>query len=87
MAKPQSDKELIELGKKLQSFYESGYVNKREALQFSLLKGIVSGLGAAIGSIIIFALLIWLLTFVKHIPGLSPLAQNIRNTVNNSSSR
>jgi hypothetical protein len=85
--KAKDDAELIELGKKLQAFYDSGYVNRKQVLWFSLLKGLLSGVGATIGGILIIILLLWILTFVRNIPGLGPVAQNIRTTIQSHSAK
>lgn len=50
--------EQLELGKKLQQFYESGYVNKKQAILFSFYKGVAAGFGAFLGGTILIALLI-----------------------------
>lgn len=63
-----SDKELLELGKKLEQFYEHGYVNKKQALTFSFYKGMASGLGAILGGTILVVLLIWILSLFHHVP-------------------
>ena len=63
-----SDKELLELGKKLQNFYDSGYVNKKQALLFTFYKGLASGLGAFLGGTIVIGLLIWILSLFHQLP-------------------
>lgn len=62
----QQDKQL-ELGKKLQSFYESGYVNKKQAILFSFYKGVAAGFGAFLGGTILIALLLWILGFFDNL--------------------
>ena len=60
--------ELIELGKKLQNFYNMGYVNKKQALLFSFYKGLASGAGAFLGGTVIIVLLLWILSLFNQIP-------------------
>jgi len=63
-----SEKELLELGKKLQQFYDAGYVNKKQAVLFSFYKGVASGLGAFLGGTIVIALLVWILSLFHQLP-------------------
>lgn len=82
-----SDKELIELGKKLQNFYDSGYVNKKQAFAWALLKGIASGFGAVIGGTIVVALLIWILSGLHNVPFLDRITDNVRTTLQQHDSK
>jgi hypothetical protein len=68
MAKQFSDKQYEELGKKLVSFYETGYVNKKQALKYSFLKGVAGGFGAFLGGTLLIALLLWILSLFDQIP-------------------
>lgn len=71
-AKP-TDKELLELGKRLQAFYDMGYVNKKEALKWAFLKGIAAGFGAIIGSTIVIGLVLWVLSLFNELPFIGPI--------------
>ncbi len=73
--------EQIELGKKLQAFYESGYVNKKQALVFSLLKGIATGVGVFIGGTVVIAFLLWGLSFFNEVPLLGEFSQKFQHTL------
>jgi hypothetical protein len=75
-----SKDELLELGKKLQSFYDSGYINRKQAILFSFYKGLASGLGAFLGGTIMIGLLIWLLSIFGHVPILGHFVNLLRNT-------
>ena len=68
MAKKLTDKEYEELGKKLIDFYESGYVNKKQALSWTFLKGVAAGLGAFLGGTIVIGLLLWVLSLFDQVP-------------------
>jgi len=81
-AKKLSDNELLELGKKLQQFYDSGYVNKKQALLFSFYKGLASGLGTFLGGTIVIGLLIWILSLFNQVPLAGHLINTLRHTVN-----
>ena len=83
MANPKkpSDKELLELGKKLQDFYDSGYVDKKQSILFAVYKGIASGLGAIIGGTIVIALLLWILGLFDHVPLIGHFVDSVQNTI------
>jgi hypothetical protein len=76
-----TDKELIELGKKLQSFYELGYVNKKAALGYSFLKGIVTGFGVFLGGTVAVTILFWLLSGLETIPLVGPIVEAINRSL------
>ena len=61
-------KEQIELGKKLQAFYESGYVNKKQALLFSFYKGLATGFGAFLGGTILVGIVLGILSRFDQLP-------------------
>lgn len=65
--------ELLELGKKLQNFYELGYVNKRSALGFTFVKAIVQGIGVFIGGTVVVAILLWILSGLEEVPLVKPV--------------
>lgn len=67
MSRKLTDKQYAELGRKLMAFYESGYVNKKQALGWSFLKGLAGGLGAFLGGTIVIGLLLWILSLFDHI--------------------
>lgn len=74
-----SDKELVELGKKLQSIYETGYADKRQSILFSFYKGVAAGFGAFLGGTILIAILIWILNLFSN-----PWADRIINSLTSS---
>ena len=64
-----SEKELQELGKQLQDFYElGGYVNKWKALKFTALKGMAQGFGIFLGGTVVVALVAWILGAFDQVP-------------------
>ncbi|HSX52952.1 MAG TPA: DUF5665 domain-containing protein [Patescibacteria group bacterium] len=63
-----SDKEYMELGKKLQQFYDSGYINKKQAILFTFYKGIAAGFGGLVGGTILIALILWILSLFSNVP-------------------
>lgn len=72
-----TNQEYEELGKKLIAFYESGYVDKKQAIGFSFLKGVAGGFGAFLGGTILIALLLWILSLFDQVP----LIDTIRSTI------
>lgn len=73
-----SQKELLELGKKLQQFYDLGYVNKKQAIIFSFYKGLATGLGTFLGGTIVIGLLLWILSLFNHLPLASHVVELFR---------
>lgn len=73
--------ELLELGKKLQQFYESGYINKKQTILYSFYKGLASGFGAFLGGSIVAALLLWVLSFFHQLPFVHQIVDAFRRTV------
>jgi hypothetical protein len=82
MSKPTKnhDKEMMELGHKLQNFYEMGYVSKKQAISFSFIKGLATGAGAFLGGTIVIALLIWLLGLFDTVPLVGHLVDVLRHS-------
>lgn len=74
---PQTSAEYEELGKKLMDFYESGYVNKKQALSWAFLKGLVGGFGAFLGGTILIGLLLWVLSLFDQVPFIDALRQTL----------
>lgn len=76
-----SDEALIELGKKLQDFYDSGYVHRRQAIIFSFFKGIAAGFGAFLGGTILVVLLLWVLSLFDQAPFIGPIFESLNNAL------
>jgi chromate transport protein ChrA len=76
------EKQQLELGKKLQQFYNLGYINKKQTILFTFYKGLASGFGAIIGGTIIVALLIWLLSQFGQVPLIGHFTNSVKQTIN-----
>jgi len=76
-----NQKELLELGQKLEQFYNTGYVNKKQALLFSLYKGVATGFGVFLGGTIIIALLIWVLSLFGQVPLVGHFVDRLNQTL------
>lgn len=82
-SKTQSDelKQQQELGKKLQAFYDTGYVDRRQAFWFAFLKGVLGGIGSIVGATIAIALVLWILSGLDQVPFVGHLSESIRQTL------
>lgn len=76
-----ANKDYEQLGKMLVSIYESGYIDHNQQYKTSFVKGLVGGLGGAIGATIIFGLLLWILSLFSNYPLLGRFIKNIQHTV------
>lgn len=79
--KSPNDKKLLELGAKLQAFYDMGYVTKKQALSFSFLKGLATGAGAFLGGTLVIGLLLWLLSLFDQVPFVGEIIESARQNL------
>jgi hypothetical protein len=79
-SKQDSDRTL-ELGKKLQAFYDMGYVSRKQALQFSFLKGLAGGAGAFIGGTLVITLVLWLLSLFSNVPLVDNFVRSVQESL------
>jgi Domain of unknown function (DUF5665) len=80
--KQMSEKELQELGKQLQDFYElGGYVNKWRALRFTALKGMAQGFGIFLGGTVVVALVAWILGAFDQVPLVKSLVEAFERSI------
>jgi hypothetical protein len=66
--KPSKEVSYEQLGKMLESIYESGYIDRNKTYKMSFLKGIAAGFGGVVGATVIVALLLWLLSLLNFVP-------------------
>lgn len=76
-----TQKEYEELGRMLETLYETGYTNPKTLLKMSFLKGIAAGFGGVLGATILVALLAGILSLFDSMPLIGPLADKINDTV------
>ena len=81
MPKPKSKEDYEQLGRMLSNIYELGYVDHKQTLKMSFVKGLLGGLGGVIGATIVVALLIWVLSFFQNVPFVDRVYDNVRDTV------
>ncbi len=70
-----------QLGRMLESIYESGYIDKNRTYKMSFVKGILAGFGGVIGATIVVALLLWVLSLFDQVPLIGPFTNRIQDTV------
>lgn len=73
-----------QLGRIVASVYESGYLDKKTMYRTSFLKGLIQGLGGAVGATVLVALLIWVLSLFSQIPLLGRITDTFRTTIQNT---
>ncbi|HXH26363.1 MAG TPA: DUF5665 domain-containing protein [Candidatus Acidoferrum sp.] len=73
--------ELLDLGIKVQALFDSGYVNRKQALWLAFLKGILSGFGAVIGGTIVVALVLWFLSSLQELPFIGPISNSLQTSI------
>ena len=70
-----------ELGRMMESIYESGYIDHAKTYKMSFFKGVLGGFGGVIGATVVVALLLWVLSLLNHVPFLHDVTDNVKNTV------
>ncbi len=75
------EEQQLELGKKIQAFYDQGYIDRKATIGFSFLKGLASGIGGILGATLILALLIWMLSFFNEVPIIGPFVDTVKSTI------
>lgn len=76
------EKQELILGKKLQQFYNLGFINKKQALLFSFYKGIAYGFGIIIGGSVVVGFLLWFLSKFGQVPLIGHFTNSVRQTIN-----
>jgi hypothetical protein len=89
MSKPSSRnkrtaKDYEELGRMLESIFESGYINRLQTYKMSFVKGVVAGFGGVVGATLVVAILLWALSLLHNVPFVNRITDNVRNTVQQS---
>lgn len=67
----------------LMNIYESGYLDRNKAYKMSFIKGVISGLGGAIGATIVLGIILWVLSLFDSVPLIGRLIENLQNSVQN----
>lgn len=69
------------LGRRLENIYLTGYIDRKEMLKMSFVKGVMTGFGGVVGATIVVALLLWILSFFNTVPLLGPVLENVEQSV------
>lgn len=83
--KPTKKVNYEQLGKMMESIYESGYVDRNKMYKMSFLKGMAGGFGGVIGATIVVAALLWILSLLHSVPFVNSIADNIKGTIEQTS--
>lgn len=70
-----------QLGRMMVAIVESGYMNRKQLLKMSFLRGLVAGLGGVIGATIVVAVLIWVFSLLDEVPLIGRLFENLRDSI------
>jgi hypothetical protein len=76
-----SDKDYEELGRMLETLYETGYAKHHDMYKMSFLKGVAAGFGGVLGATLLVGLLIWILSLFDTIPLIGPVVDNLHDAV------
>lgn len=82
-AKQQKTEDYEKLGKQIESMYDAVRPDRGALYRTEFFKGVVGGVGRIIGATVVIALLLWILSLLTHVPFVSDIVDNIRNTVQN----
>lgn len=74
-------KDYERIGRGLESVVLSGHYSKKRLFWFNLLRGIVFGIGSAIGATLIIAGTLYMLSLFSELPWIGQLFENLRTTV------
>ncbi len=78
--KPDKKVSYEQLGRMLESIYDSGYIDKNRMYRMSFVKGVLAGFGGVIGATIVVGALLWVLSLFDNVWFLN----NVTNTIENS---
>lgn len=79
--KPSKEISYEQLGRMMESIYESGYIDRNRMYKMSFFKGVAAGLGGVVGATIIVAILLWVLNLFDQVPLIGPFADKLHDTV------
>ncbi len=71
----------------LEDMFNDYYKERRKIYKISFIKGIFSGLGAVIGGTVVVAIIVLLLSFFVHIPGIGGAVQKAQDSLQSPSKK
>ncbi len=81
MPHPRTQKDYEELGRMLETIFETGHPRRKAMYRASFMKGLFGGLGGVIGATLIVGLLLWVLSLFDQVPLIGNLFDNLKNTI------
>lgn len=82
--KPNPQKDYEQLGRMLESLYETSYANKRSLYKMSFIKGVIGGFGGVIGATVVVAIVAWILSLLHFVPFVHTITDNFQSTMSKS---
>lgn len=79
--KPKTRKDYEQLGRMIETIFQTEYLERKQMYKMSFLKGLVTGLGGVLGATIVVALLLWILSVFNHVPFVGPIFDNVQDTI------
>lgn len=80
-----SKKEREEFTKQqLEYFFEMSHPKWGRVVKYAFIKGVATGFGVFLGGTIVIALLLWILSWLGHVPFLQEITDSIRHTLDQS---
>ncbi len=70
-----------DLGRQLESLYDSLNPDRKSVYRTNFIKGIWSGLGGVIGATVGLAVLLWILSLFGQIPIIGHFVDTVRHTI------
>lgn len=84
---PLSAKDYEKIGRQLEALFVGFNPSRRKIFWMNFLLGVLRGFGTVVGATIGVAILIWILSLFSQIPLVGPFVNNIKHTVNTSTTR
>lgn len=79
--KPLSQKEADNAAKALEILFASEYVSKKKLYIANFWRGVFFSVGGILGAAVVISLLLWILSFLHHVPLVGPVSENIKQSV------
>ena len=81
--KQASKKELHDTARAVHTIVESGYISHGRIYRVNFIRGVFFGLGSALGATVLFAVLIYILSFFDSLPLIGGFVDVVQNTLDN----